>query len=280
MCTVDARRMTVTGTGSESTGTPVSDKIFWHRYLPFYELYFERLADAAWVMEYGVDRGASIAYLSRRFEHAQVVGCDIIEPRPEWPRSPRISYATVDQGSRSSLAGLLAGFPGPYDLVIEDGSHRPEHQANCLVATLCHVRGGGLYILEDLHTSHPEYRPRERSTRDRVNCYHLLLAFEHLRARRVELTDDVAQSLSRKSLFTETEVRDLYARIASVALYRRAALPLRCFRCGSDEFAYATLRCRCGTWLMRGVDSLAAVLTIREGGRPARSLLLSDVRRL
>jgi hypothetical protein len=263
----------VSGTGSETAETAVSDKIFWHRYLPFYEPYFERLGDAAWVMEYGVDRGASIAYLSRRFEHAQVLGCDIIEPRPEWPRSPRIGYATVDQGDRASLSRLLERFPGPYDLVIEDGSHQPAHQAYCLVATLPHIRPGGVYVLEDLHTSHPEYRPAGRRGRGRsghaVNCYQLLLAFEHLLALGRPLTAATARLLSQRSLFTEAEVAAVFARITAVGMFRRATLPLRCYRCGSDDFSYPEMRCQCGVPLIGGADSMAAVLTVGEPGAAA-----------
>ena len=125
-----------------------SDKLFWHRYLPFYEPYFNYLGDAHCVLEYGVYRGASVRYLSERFGQASIIGCDILAPLPEWPRSERINYVTLDQGNPQALEQLFDDHPGPFDLVIEDGSHEPTHQRNCLVATLPHVRPGGVYIVE------------------------------------------------------------------------------------------------------------------------------------
>lgn len=242
----------------------LSDKAYWHRYLPFYEPFFSRLEDAEHVLEYGVAHGASIRYLSDRFPRAHIVGCDILAPLPEWPRSERISYVVLDQGDPGALDRLHRDHPGPFDLVIEDGSHEPAHQRNCLVATLPRVRDGGVYVLEDLHTSHPDYVATPVGG---VNSYHLLLAFEHLIATAQDLGEPALADLARTSLFTEQEVATLWRAIATVDFYRRSSLPLRCYRCGSDQFAYDQLRCRCGTELVRGVDSISAVVTTRGPDR-------------
>ena len=237
-----------------------SDKLFWHRYLPFYEPYFNYLGDAHCVLEYGVYRGASVRYLSERFGQASIIGCDILAPLPEWPRSERINYVTLDQGNPQALEQLFDDHPGPFDLVIEDGSHEPTHQRNCLVATLPHVRPGGVYIVEDLHTSHPDYRNMARGDRGVTNCYHLLLALEHVIATGKTFDERAARTLSRNSLFTKDQVDELFRTIAGVEFYRRSALPLSCYRCGSDEFTYDTLRCHCGTELMERVDSISAIV--------------------
>ena len=81
------------------------------------------------------------------------------------------------------LRAVLAGLGMTFDLVIEDGSHHPIHQRNCLVETLPHVREGGLYILEDIHTAHPAHALYRWMGRDHViGPLHLLLALEHLQA--------------------------------------------------------------------------------------------------
>jgi len=241
-----------------------SDKLFWHRYLPFYEPYFNELGGAQYVLEYGVARGASVKYLSERFQRASIIGCDILAPLPEWPRSERISYETLDQGNPQTLEQLFHDHPGPFDLVIEDGSHEPTHQRNCLVATLPHVRPGGVYIVEDLHTSHPDYGSMAGRDRGVTNCYHLLLAFEHVIASGKTFGEPAAQMLSGNSLFTKDEVEELFRSIAGVEFYRRSALPLCCYRCGSNEFAYDKLRCRCGTELMERVDSISAIVRTKQ----------------
>jgi SAM-dependent methyltransferase len=241
-----------------------SDKAFWHRYVPFYEPYFAKYEDAQWVLEYGVAHGASISYLSGRFAKAKVVGCDILSPLPDWPVSPRIEYVTLDQGDNATLVDLFERFPEPFDVVIEDGSHEPVHQRNCLVLTLPHVRPGGIYVLEDLHTSHPAYPYMSQTDRGVVNCYHLLLCFEHLLATAKPLTATATSLLARNSLFSFDEVRALFSRTQAVQFYRRAVLPLSCYRCGSSEYAYDQLRCSCGTELMEAVDSISAVITTCE----------------
>jgi hypothetical protein len=204
--------------------------------------------------------------LSERFPEAQIVGCDIIPPLPQWPRSPRVEYVRLDQGDNNTLLELFRKFPEPFDIVIEDGSHEPQHQRNCLVVTLPHVRGGGIYIIEDLHTSHPGYPSMAARDRGTTNCYHVLLAFEHLLANGAPLTEATASSLSLNSFFTSDEIRDLFPFVKAVEFYRRATLPLRCYRCGSSEYAYDQLRCSCGTDLMGPVDSICAVVSVRAVG--------------
>lgn len=234
--------------------------------MDFYEPHLARLRDATRVLEYGVFHGDSIRYLVDRFPRAHVVGCDILSPQDEWPRGERIEYVTLDQGRPDQLEELFRSQPQPFDLVIEDGSHLPQHQKNCLIATVPHVRDKGVYILEDLHTSHPSHAGMPRRHRGRTNCYHLLLAFEHLRVIEAPLTDEAVDRLTRRSLFNPEEVRSLFERIAKVEIYRRAALPLRCYRCGSEDFAYDRLACRCGVELAATADSISAVLTVTNGG--------------
>ena len=48
----------------------------------------------------------------------------------------------------------LADQYGPFDIVIDDGSHAPAHQVASLTALWPHVKVGGVYLVEDLHTSY------------------------------------------------------------------------------------------------------------------------------
>jgi 23S rRNA U2552 (ribose-2'-O)-methylase RlmE/FtsJ len=248
----------------DSSGFETSDKFTWHRYTQFYEPYLARLDGAENILEFGVFHGASIRYLHDRYPSAQIVGCDILPIQPDWPESDRIRYVRLDQGNNQELGQLFVEHPGPFDLIIEDGSHRPEHQRNCLVASLSHLRAGGVYILEDLHTSHPDHSTMRRWNRKRTNAYHVVLAFEHLQALESPLTGAVVARLTADSWFTENDLRTLFAQIDSVQIYRRATLPLRCYRCGSADFAYERLRCLCGVQLMETADSMSAVFTARR----------------
>lgn len=48
----------------------------------------------------------------------------------------------------------LAQTSGPFDVIIDDGSHVGEHQWTSFRALIDHVKPGGWYVLEDLSTSY------------------------------------------------------------------------------------------------------------------------------
>lgn len=244
-----------------------SDKHHWHRYSAFYRRHFETLGPVTNVLEFGVLNGASIRWLRRLFPEADIVGVDILPPQPDWPAGPGIRYVQADQGDRSGFEGSLRAPGGGFDLVIEDGSHIPQHQAACLAVAFPMVRPGGLYVLEDLHTSlpgHPLYL--RHCAPDTPTSLHLLLAIERLRATGQPLPRAQAHRLSASGMFTPDDIDRLAARIAGVDIFRRATLPLRCWSCGSDAFDLVALRCQCGTSLsLADPDSMTAVLRAGEG---------------
>src|SRR4029077_11438544 len=167
-----------------SDGAPLyaeSDKYYWHRYIDKYEQAFALLGDVNDILEFGVLEGGSIRWLAKRFPHSRILGVDIVAPTPNWPRDDRIEYAHADQGDSRAIRAMFANFGRRYDLIIDDGSHLPPHQASCLIEAFPFIRPGGLYILEDVHTSHPENPDfRQYNTPGIANCVHVLLAMQHL----------------------------------------------------------------------------------------------------
>ena len=61
-------------------------------------------------------------------------------------------YEQGDQADEARLQAI-AREHGPFDIVIDDGSHRSEHQAATLVALLPHVSPGGFHVIEDVHAN-------------------------------------------------------------------------------------------------------------------------------
>lgn len=239
-----------------------SDKHYWHRYSQFYERHFESIGPVSSVLEYGVLHGASIRWLRRMFPQAAIVGIDILPQQPEWPTGPGITYLNVDQGDRPAVSRMLQTLSRRFDLVVEDGSHLPAHQANCLAETFPWLRAGGLYVLEDLQTSHPQhpyYRTHcEPGTPDSL---HLLLLIEHRKAMGQALQAGDVERLSQADVFTRIDVARLADMIAEIDIFHRATLPLRCYACGTQDFDYVAMTCRCGVDLdILGADSMTAVL--------------------
>ena len=240
-----------------------SDKAYWHRYIDTYERAFATLGPVKAILEFGVFKGDSIRWLAERFPDAEIVGCDIVPQQPSWPVATHIGYVQLDQGEPDTLRALLAALGMQFDLVIEDGSHHPIHQRNCLVEALPYVRPGGLYIVEDLHTSHPSHSVYRSLGREGVvGPLHLLLALEHLQATGTPL-DTAIEKLTANSLFSRSDVEAIAGKATSIEIFRRATLPLRCFQCGqSSGFDFGTLRCRCGTQLYGEATSMSALIRV------------------
>lgn len=239
-----------------------SDKSFWHAYVDFYGRHFPADIDGL-VVEFGVLNGNSIRWLSERFASASLMGVDILAEQASWPQSPRIRYAQVDQDSETQMAAFFASIAPPR-LIIEDGSHFPRHQSRALRLGLAKLAAGGQYVLEDIHTSHPEhsYFQNEFGPVERAQTsLHVLLAFEHAkRLGQAELTEAQLARLVGPH-FNREQLLALFAQIASIEVYKRATLPSQCWRCGSSDFDYLAWRCACGVPLMGNADSMSILIT-------------------
>lgn len=94
--------------------------------------------------------GASMKMWADYLPNAQITGLDI-NPAP-FLDGDRVKTYVVDQGSRESLAAFLHEHPDPrFDMIIDDGSHRADHQQVSLEMLFPHLEPGGLYFIEDLN---------------------------------------------------------------------------------------------------------------------------------
>ncbi|MEU0879506.1 class I SAM-dependent methyltransferase [Lentzea sp. NPDC005914] len=129
-----------------------------HWYTQHYERHFARLRDEpVRVLEIGIggyddpDRGgASLRMWQQYFRRGLVHGLDIV---PKNVSGPRIMAVQGDQ-SDAEFLDLLGKELGPFDVVIDDGSHLNEHVRISFHALFPHVRSGGLYVVEDLQTAY------------------------------------------------------------------------------------------------------------------------------
>jgi methyltransferase family protein len=134
-----------------------SDKRTGHRFAPVYERHLKtRRRQIHKVLEIGVGGynnryagGASLRMWRTYFPAATLYGFDI---KPHAIDEPRITFIQGDQSRQEDLEQLAA--LGPYDLIIDDGSHINEHvllSFECLWPALA---PGGLYVIEDTETAY------------------------------------------------------------------------------------------------------------------------------
>lgn len=140
-----------------------SDKFGAHQYTPAYHIILQRFRGRPInLLEIGVggyaspqSGGGSLAMWAEYFPLARIVGLDVMAKT--LAISPRV---TIVEGSQIDDAVLdrLAGEFGPFDVVIDDGSHVPAHMLHTLRRLYPHVAAEGVYIVEDTQTCFKDQR--------------------------------------------------------------------------------------------------------------------------
>jgi hypothetical protein len=255
----------------------LSDKIYWHGYIPFYEKFFSQ-RNFSNIAEFGVYKGNSIRWLLERFPQSSIYGADILPLKSEWPVDPRFRFTQLNQESREEIRSFLGQCE--FDLIIEDGSHQPQHQINCLIEGLDALSPNGIYILEDIDTSRLDhywwtsdiFKPhwwkfkkmrQYKSIKKKLllgNALHALLGIDHCKRIGVDVNEVVASKLANNSLLTRAEILKLASQINSIHLYRRTNLPDYCSKCGSNMYDFSKLKCICGQPIFLDADSMAFVI--------------------
>ena len=128
-----------------------------HGYLGIYEEHLAHLrAEPVRVLEIGVLNGASLRMWRDFFHAGTITGVDI---RPNMRRlaGERISIEIGDASSEDFLTAV-ADAHGPFDVILDDGSHRWEDQRIAFTTLWPRLKPRGIFIIEDLHTSYfPNY---------------------------------------------------------------------------------------------------------------------------
>lgn len=108
------------------------------------------------VLEIGVSHGGSLQLWKEYFgPGARITGFDI-DPRCRDFVEPQIEVYTVDQSDSRELA-RLSQILGPFDIVIDDGSHVLEHQEGSFTTLWPNTEG--VYLIEDCHQGYPVLIP-------------------------------------------------------------------------------------------------------------------------
>ena len=129
-----------------------------HNYVELYEKFFSPVrTQAKRVLEIGVWRGDSLRLWEEYFPSARIFGIDINDSSRY--NTDRIITAIADQANREQLGQFIEAHGSDFDIVIDDGGHTMEQQQTSFGFLFPHVRSGGIYIIEDVHTSFPNLYP-------------------------------------------------------------------------------------------------------------------------
>lgn len=184
-----------------------------HDYLRFYERYFQPIRSRPiTLLEVGVLDGASLAVWEAYFPAASIIGADINPATQRFARS-RVAIEILDQSNLEQLV-RLGRTRGPFDIVIEDGSHLWEHQITTLRTLFSFVQPGGIYIVEDLQTNYGAMEEHYRGVSS-ISCVEYLKKLVDLR-----VADDQIDIQKQEDAFLRSYGRAVNA----ITFYRRACL--------------------------------------------------------
>lgn len=124
----------------------------WSNYYDIYDRYLTKFREnAPVVVEIGVDCGGSLELWKKFFGPlATVIGVD---NRPKVTEIEGCQIVFGDQGDENFWNNFVAAAP-MLDVVIDDGSHYAHHQILTFEKLFPHMKNGGVYVIEDTHTSY------------------------------------------------------------------------------------------------------------------------------
>jgi len=132
-----------------------------HFYTSFYDhLFSNRRNEVKKVLEIGVGYpetmpvenylvGASLFMWRDYFPNAEIFAID--NRADAQVQTGRIKSFIVDQSNSSQLIDFVDRIVGKdFDLIVDDGSHKADHQIVSAIALIPYVKAGGYYIIEDV----------------------------------------------------------------------------------------------------------------------------------
>jgi hypothetical protein len=122
---------------------------FGHNYVEKYEKFLSEYRDREFkLLEIGVDKGYSAKMWKEYFPKAEIYAMDIVDSTHL--SEDRVSILVGSQNDTGFLESVNSKY-GPFDVIIDDGSHMNEDMAISFLALFPLLKPGGLYVVEDLH---------------------------------------------------------------------------------------------------------------------------------
>ena len=126
----------------------------WDNYIGVYENYFSKYRhQPITFLEIGIAHGGSLEIWRKYFgEEATIIGVDV-DPETKKFEDGKTTVHIGSQEDREFLNNLKTKIPS-IDILLDDGGHTMKQQITTFECLFDHVKDGGLYVCEDLHTSY------------------------------------------------------------------------------------------------------------------------------
>ncbi len=126
----------------------------WWHYFEVYHTFFQKyVGSAVKILEIGVYKGGSMQMWKDYFgEQATIVGMDIDRNCKQY-EDGNIHICIGSQADREFLEDVSEKW-GPFDIVLDDGSHDVKHQIITFETLFPLLKEGGVYVCEDCQSSY------------------------------------------------------------------------------------------------------------------------------
>ena len=133
----------------------------WHHYFDIYTKHFEAYRSRPIrMLEIGVFRGGSLRMWKEYFHpDSTIVGIDIDESCSDHEVAEKRIFVRIGNQADTDFLSTVNDEFGPFDIILDDGSHKTDHQNTSFAALFrSALVDGGCYMVEDLHTNYwPDY---------------------------------------------------------------------------------------------------------------------------
>jgi hypothetical protein len=180
-----------------------TDKAHYHNFTHIYDERLKNLIDEPInFLEIGVEHGYSLKMWCEYFKKAKIFGADILDK--SFMDDERIKTFKINQENEKDLTLL----PKNLDVIVDDGGHTMlQQQLTFKIVFDRNLKSGGVFILEDLHTSKERYYTTHGSN-DKNNTLKLLFDLKNKK-----ISED------NQYFITKLEFDKLLSQIESIDIY-------------------------------------------------------------
>ncbi len=126
---------------------------WWHYFEVYHTFFHKYVGTDVKILEIGVFKGGSMQMWKDYFgEKVMIVGIDIDEKCKTFEED-NVRICIGSQADKDFLADVSETW-GPFDIVLDDGSHVMEHQIITFETLFPLLKEGGVFVCEDCHTSY------------------------------------------------------------------------------------------------------------------------------
>jgi hypothetical protein len=140
----------------------------YHNYIPTYTYLFDKIRyDVKNILEIGIGScennqmnhvknfgyktGNSLKCWSDYFPNSKIYGMDIFQHT--YLNTSKITTFKADQSNQNDLQNVINNIDSKLDIIIDDGSHKGEHQVFSFIFLSKFLSSNGIYVIEDIQPS-------------------------------------------------------------------------------------------------------------------------------